>query len=94
MKKITIGADELILWLRKNKKAQGVPNDGAQGLGRKIYDVIIRLGGNKIADGVPAYWANDGNAQNIGQDNLPKGSAQYSIDTNKLGALYDELDTW
>ena len=35
--KINIGADELILWLRKNNKATELPNDEIQGLGIKIH---------------------------------------------------------
>ena len=48
MATIKIGADELILWLRKNGKATDIPNDEVQGLGRKIYDlIVIKLGGKK-----------------------------------------------
>ena len=34
MENIIIGADELILWLRKNGKAENVPNDEITGLGQ------------------------------------------------------------
>ena len=40
-KRIQIGADELILWLRKNEKAENISNDEIQGLGRKIYNLIV-----------------------------------------------------
>jgi hypothetical protein len=34
-KTIIIGADEIILWLRKNNKSINVPNDEINGLGIK-----------------------------------------------------------
>lgn len=44
---IRIGADEIILWLRKNNLALNIPNDGVVGLGRRIHDLIVGLGGRK-----------------------------------------------
>ncbi len=92
MEKCKIGADELILWLRKNNIANKIPNDEIQGLGQKIHDIIVtQLLGKKIEDSLQAYWANTDNDKNIGKFNLPKTSAQYSIDFNKLSELYVKL---
>ncbi|MFA5556442.1 MAG: hypothetical protein WCY06_06950 [Flavobacteriaceae bacterium] len=91
--KIKIGADELILWLRKNEKAIDIPNDEVQGLGRKIHDIIVKnLQGKKIEENVPSYWAHLMDSDNIGKFNLPKNSAQYEIEVNKLDKLYTELN--
>ena len=90
--KITIGADELILWLRKNKKAADVPNDT---LGLKILDMIENdFCGKKIRSNEPAYWSNFMEDKNVDQFHLPKTSAQYKIDTNKIGQLYEQLSNW
>lgn len=82
--KIKIGADELILWLRKNNKATELPNDEIKGLGIKIHNLIVKeLGGIKVSDSQPAYWANLLQDKNIEKFNLPKTSAQYEIETKK-----------
>ena len=91
-KKINIGADELILWLRKNGKAINIPNDEIQGLGRKIHDFIIDLGGRKIIDNYEVHWANMSIDKNIEKYNLPKTAAQYEIESSEIGKLYDLLD--
>lgn len=93
--KIKIGADELILWLRKNEKAVKVSNDGAQGLGRKIHDLIVKeFGGKKIAENYDAHWANLMDDKNVEKFNLPKTSAQYEIESQKIGQLYEILSKW
>lgn len=94
MNKINIGADELILWLRKNGKAANVPNDGVHGLGRKIYDLIISLGGFKVSDNVVSFWGTDLGDENVSQFGLPKKSAQYEIDLDRLPTLFNELMHW
>jgi hypothetical protein len=94
-KTIIIGADEIILWLRKNNKSINVPNDEINGLGIKIFELIVdRLGGKKVIDNNPSYWANLMGDKNIEKFNLPKTSAQYEIDVNKIGELYEELMEW
>ena len=94
MNRIKIGADELILWLRKNGKAMNIPNDGIQGLGRKIYDLIIALGGIKVSDDEASYWGTKLEDVSISQFGLPKSSAQYEIDLNQLPTLFNELMNW
>jgi hypothetical protein len=89
---IKIGADELILWLRKNQIGLSIPNGGAGGMGRKIYDIILKLGGRKIEDDIPSYWECEDNSKNIGEYNLPKTSALYEIDVKKLAELYTEIN--
>lgn len=93
MKLITIGADELILWIRKNNIAATLPNDQIHGLGVKINHLIISLGGTQLKD-KPSFWEIQSEATNVGQFQLPQTSAQYSITTDKLEELYDTLLTW
>lgn len=89
---IRIGADEIILWLRKNNLAQNIPNDGVIGLGRRIHDLIINLGGEKTEESVVSYW--DEIDSHVQQYGLPKTSAQYKVNVNLLPALYRELLNW
>ena len=95
MNTIKIGADELILWLRKNSKAINVPNDEISGLGRRIYDLIVnQLCGVKVESNKPSRWSNHIDDKNIDKFDLPKSSAQYEISTSKLESLYVELNKW
>jgi tRNA A22 N-methylase len=89
--KIKIGADEIILWLRKNNLVLGISNDGFGGLGRIIYDIIIGLGGNKILDNQESFWDIGNDSKNISEILLPKTSAQYEIETDVLPKLYEKL---
>lgn len=88
--KINIGADELILWLRKNDKASGVTNEI---LGRKIVDLIYQLQGKKTIDNQDCAWSKD-DVNSIGEYKLPKTSAQYEIDREQLSNIYTEISTW
>lgn len=94
-KRIQIGADELILWLRKNEKAENISNDEIQGLGRKIYNLIVHeLSGEKVIDNHPSYWANLIGDKNVEKFNLPKTSAQYKINIKNIGKLYESISNW
>lgn len=82
---IKIGADELILWLKKNNKAESIEN---RILGRKIADLVIKLGGRFAESNEPVLWA-------LSFDNgLPRTSQQYIIDVEKLPELFKELVEW
>lgn len=90
---IKIGADEIILWLRKNGKSKDIPNSGTGGLGQKIYDLIYKYNGRKIQDNYPSYWPvilDD----KIGELELPQTSAQYIININNLHVLFSNLSKW
>ena len=89
--KIKIGADEIILWLRKNNLATDIPNEGFGGLGRIIFDIIIELGGTKIIDSQESFWDIRNDSKNISENLLPKTSAQYEIDISILPNLYEEI---
>lgn len=89
--KIKIGADELILWLRKNDIARNTPNDEVNGLGFRICRIIEGLGGEKIKDNFPAYWPIPEDDENIDKFKLPKTSAQYEIDIDIIPNIYKEL---
>jgi hypothetical protein len=88
---ITIGADELILWLRKNNKAVGEEN---LQLGRKIRDLVRNLGGEPIIDNHRSIWANDMSDVAMANLGLPQTSEQYSMDSNSLPKLYETLAQW
>lgn len=73
----------------QKQNCRRMPNDGATGLGRKIYDLI---NGRKIEDSSPSFWdATDTHVQQFG---LPKSSAQYEISLNQLANLYLEISNW
>lgn len=95
MAKIKIGADELILWLRKNDKAINIPNSDISGLGLKIHNYIVGvLNGKKVEENKPSFWANTTEDKNINKFYLPKTSAQYEIDSSQLETLFIELNNW
>ena len=82
---IKIGADELILWLKKNHKAEGVEN---RILGKKIADSIIKLEGRFAESNEPVLWT-------LSFDNgLPRTAQQYIIDVEKLPDLFKDLNSW
>ena len=89
--KIIVGADEIILWLRKNNFAINIPNQGFGGLGETIFDIIIELGGNKVLDSQESFWDINDGAKNISEILLPKTSAQYEIDVELLSKIYIKL---
>lgn len=43
----------IILWLRKNELAKDIRNEP---LGKKIYDIITELGGEKIGNYKDSFW--------------------------------------
>lgn len=88
---IKIGADELILWLRKNNIANNIPNDDIQGLGSRIRKTIESLGGKKVEENAPVYWPIPEKNGQIDKYKLPKTSAQYEIDIDCLSDIYKEL---
>ena len=93
---IKIGADEIILWLRKNGKAKDLPNSGTGGLGQKIYNLICNIyNGKKDQDNYPSCWPIIILKNNhIGEYELPQTSAQYTIDINYLPKLFSDLNKW
>ena len=89
--KIRIGADEIILWLRKNNLAINIPNQGFGGLGETIFDIIVELGGNKVTDSQESFWDTNDGSKNISEILLPKTSAQYEISVETLSTIYRKL---
>ena len=93
--KVRFGADEIILWLRKNGKSRDVANDGVGGLGRKVHDLICNeLNGRKIEDDAPSYWPGVDGDHHIGKYDLPRTSAQYVIEIDRVNDLYRALVNW
>ncbi|WP_405225616.1 hypothetical protein [Dokdonia sp. Asnod1-B02] len=88
---IKIGADELILWLRKNKKAENVTT---KQLGLKILNSIEDLGGKLIEHDKPCSWNTKAISETIDEFNLPKTASQYILDSRKLDDLYCKLSSW
>lgn len=92
---IKIGADEIILWLRKNEKSKDIPNSGTGGLGLKIYNLICnKYNGRKIQDSYSSYWPVVLKNNHIGEYELPQTSAQYTIGVNNLSKLFSDLNKW
>lgn len=89
--KIPIGADELILWLRKNKKAE---NETTKHLGLKILKIIESFDGELIIHDKSCYWNTVSDSFSINENQLPKTASQYTIDSSKIGSLYTELSNW
>ena len=91
---ITIGADELILWLRKNRKQEETTTIQ---LGRKIVELMEKLGVDIEKDIIrdkESFWANTDKDKNIGEYGLPKTSAQYKIGIDKISKLYEAINNW
>lgn len=89
--KIKIGADELILWLRKNKIASC---ETTIQLGKKIRILIESLGGELTVHDVNCNWNTEVDSVSIDELQLPKTATQYSIDSSKMGELYVDLSGW
>ena len=88
---IPIGADELILWLRKNKKSIGVENIA---LGRRIVELIKKLGGELGQEDQPSLWTNDLSDEAMARLEIPKTAQQYFIDVAILPEIYKTLNDW
>jgi hypothetical protein len=86
-----IGADELMLWLRKNKKAGGIDNAV---LGRKIAGLILGLGGELAEENCPSFWSDNISEAAMSHLGIPITSGQYKIDTKKLPEIYEEISSW
>jgi hypothetical protein len=86
-----IGADELMLWLRKNKKAGDLDNAT---LGRNIAALIIKLGGELTEEDCRSFWADDISEVAMAHLKIPITSAQYKIDTNKLPEIFETISNW
>ncbi|MBQ8210921.1 MAG: hypothetical protein IJZ27_00110 [Treponema sp.] len=82
---IKIGADELILWLRKNNKANDVDNFV---LGRKIASLMQKMEVQFDVKDEPVIWAFSN------KDLLPKTSQQYMLNIEILPNIYKEISTW
>ena len=82
-----IGADELILHIRKNKKRDNESNDV---IGKEIRKIVESLGGHLTKKRRPAKW-DTSNTKKVGKDKLPKTAAQYEIDFDKLPDLFKAL---
>lgn len=89
--KITIGADELILWLRKNKKAE---KKTTKQLGLEILRLIESIGGSLIIHDELCYWDTPFTLQFMEEYKLPKTASQYTVDSSKMGDLYIALSGW
>ena len=83
---IQIGADELILWLRKNEKCLKYGNIV---IGRKIAELMKKLGGKFAERNEQTVWK-----LLCVEEKLPQTSQQYIIDVDKLPDLFRELSSW
>ena len=90
MGKIKIGADELILWLRKNEKAVGKTNEILGEDIRKIIENKETIDGKKL-EKEPCYWCDTTGDAFVGKYKLPEHATQYEIDVNQLPALFKKI---
>lgn len=81
-----IGADELILWLRKNRIAEQVTTVE---LGQRIQAIILDLGGRQLEPIQDVYWPTAGAA--IGPYSLPRQSHQYEIEIAVIAEIYHRI---
>jgi hypothetical protein len=88
---IKIGADELIMWLRKNKKADNIDNAT---LGHRIKKLIVSFDGELNEENHPSIWANDLNPVAAERLAIPMTSAQYNIVSSKLPEIFEEISNW
>ncbi len=88
---ITIGADELILWLRKNHKAD---EETTKNLGKKILKLIESNQGILTQHDVSCFWDTIPNLESVEEYKLPKTASQYIVDSSKLGDIYIALSQW
>ncbi len=84
--KIKIGADELILWLRKNHKAENIDNVM---LGKKISDLMKKLEAEFGTSNEQTLWTSP-----YSEFGLPMTSQQYIIDVEKIPEIFRELVSW
>ncbi len=88
---INIGADEIILWLRKNQKANSVTT---QMLGIQIKKLILELNGSLVIYDQQCFWDTDPSLSSIDKFKLPMTASQYQIDSSKLEDLFIALSGW
>jgi hypothetical protein len=88
---IILGSDELILWLRKNKKAIGITNAV---LGHKISDLIHDLGGKLEKEVHPSIWSEYISGVAMAKLEIPATSGQYQVDTKILPEIFERISTW
>lgn len=82
---INIGADELILWLKKNSKCLNISHIE---LGKKIANIMDhKLNAERVESNSSSLWYRD-------IDVLTKTYQQYSVSTKDLEALFNELNNW
>lgn len=86
-----IGADEIILHLRKNGQALTVSN---RVLGGRILKLVLGLGGRKSIDKHKSLWDISTTARNINGFCLPQTSEQYIIPYDQIPSVYRQIDTW
>ncbi|MCF0200478.1 MAG: hypothetical protein HUK16_03770 [Bacteroidales bacterium] len=87
MDEIIIGADELILWLRKNRIAEQTQTNT---LGLRILRIMEANGATRLED-VPVYWPIIENHEHIGAFQLPQSATQYRVQIDSLPAIYRAL---
>lgn len=91
-KRIVMGNDEFILYIRKQNQKCNLTNDQ---LGKIIMEWLTNVenkaNGKEIKKDEDCLWGK--NAKNIGAKDLPYKATQFAFDRDKLPKLYDYLDT-
>ena len=87
-RRIKMGNDEFILYLRKNKKGIDKTNDQ---LGKMIWIWLRDNANGKELTIEDCYWGDKGSF--IDEYDLPKTSRQFEFDIAYLSYLYEYLDS-
>lgn len=87
-RKITLGNDEFIHYIRKNKPDCLLTNDQ---LGKRIAVWLNENAASVLqSDAVPCMWGDK--AYGLGELGLPLTAVQFTFDRTLLPLLYDHLD--
>jgi hypothetical protein len=78
-------------YLDKNGKAVGVENIV---LGRRIIELVKKLGGQPAKEDYASLWAQDLSDDAMARLGIPKTSEQYQIDVTILPDIHRTLSEW
>ncbi len=84
--RINIGADELILWLRKNHKAENIDNVM---LGKRISELMKNTEAEFGTSNEQTLWTSP-----YSEVGLPMTSQQYILDVERIPEIFRELVNW
>jgi hypothetical protein len=90
-KRIIMGDDEFILYIRKKNKCNLTNDQLGKIIGEWLMDRTNNANGKEVKKNTNCLWGKD--AKNVGEKALPYTATQFEFDRDKLSYLYDYLDT-